>query len=340
MVNFGGSNNFPNFNPNYNLYPILRVPDSSLLYLDMNYWVNFTENGELDTANAEMYQINYNVPAGPFCKFFNFFGVDRTPDNFELLTNYPMTDANVVTLSSHFQTTINAVDPQPALSGMLMICKDCWNAFDDATYFDWSNTCTTFQLCSYNHSNYTNPHTQTSLIACNPVSKILAFDTIIKNNHQSGYNGLIKHYQHRITLCLQSPLGCYILAFPLPCGPTAQSIMLLLERIMCFGLHYIASPTTVQLKISVIAPFDGNTVNMVINLNNTAGRFGVFGIVLNYTNPVNCQPQSASQTFTQTFSQVTACQLRPHVITVVSETCRSRRLLTPTLGQRTHSRSR
>ena len=303
MVNYGGSNNLPNLNPNFNLYPILRAPDSSLLYLDVGYWVNDTYEGEFDTANADLYLVNNNYPAALFGTFSTIFGGGiKYTDSFQLMTNYPLTDANAVTLFANFETVLNFGGGSPLSSGMLMICKDCWNAFDDATYFDWSNTCTTFQLCSYNHSNYPDPFTNTSVIGCNPITNNLGFVTLTNKQTSVGIQWIKQALPASYYTMFSMNFVVLYTGFPVTIWANSTINNVTFGKDYVFGSQYTSGAINVVIRITVIAPFDGNTVDMVVNLNSTQLRLSINGIVLNYTNPVHCQPQSASQTFTQTFS--------------------------------------
>jgi hypothetical protein len=288
---FGGSTNLPYVNPNIIITPIERTDDSSQLFLDTA--ALFTSSG-FNNQQLIAYTVENQSPstfAFNHALSFNPIDAPAIPINFKLTNTYPGTDPTTVTLYSQFGASINPTPSSFHSSGMKLVCKDCWNAFDDAMYFNWTNTCNQFDLCTYNMSNFTNPFTyipdnldcqigtKGSTLDLSPISVVQTYF-----GFQWTLQGLPATVAAKITITVETLRRHPPITFQ----ATSSTIN---------GVNIQNDVTITGLtsgKLITVAPFDGNNVYMVVNMTNI-GPVIVTSITIEYSQPVNCVPITLSQ---------------------------------------------
>lgn len=279
------------------LFPILRKKYDNDLYLASEDYCNNYTGSCRQTGSIRSYYLNNQgaiSTADPLLENFGF-QFNSTDDNglifYDTLVSvgYQGTNQYIVTAYGNYTPIDNKTDTTGYDGGFRLICADCWDAFNDAVYFNWFNYCPTFLLCSY-ANNTTSPvggqcipgfiPSVSQLNLTIPASSSLSV-TVAWTNQSLTSSYLV----NAIVTLIATGKACTVLA-------TVNNASALPAVL----------PLNVPVSVYATIPFDGDNLTGVFVFNTTGCAPIVTDIAINYTFPVPC-PTEATLTRSQSQTQ-------------------------------------
>lgn len=288
---------YPN-DPNINFAPIKRQPDDNDLYLDVgcSFYGGCRSGFDpalLDVGQIRPYIISLGHPIDPiafdalnvfferdFGGFFNlgdlvngvgYGGVDKfTVSGWGEFAARSTTDYD-----SNFDTELFP------FGGFAFTCDNCWPAFQDSFYFDWGNSCDSFDLCEIDRD----------------LEKPLLGITCDGDGHQDGPLLLYPENNGKATINFQwinqflTPSHTTLVTITFVCGHNCD----LHGFINGVPFSSITLLANTPQAVSAVVDFDGSDLDVSLVFNQTHCRPTILDVGLNYTHPVDCGEQTYSR---------------------------------------------